>query len=633
MDYYQSLPANAKWEDAAGYHWKNKTRECIVWKKDGVPGNICSQLFMDYKTGEPLWRRAPSVYRVQMSMPLSPEDTHSLRAALLAFGVTTDPLSAIKQCLAVNRKEIIPDKPQKLIELPKKLYTVQELVMDTWGGADRSIAAQVAARSKVLEEYLLRPSKDLLKIPFYLLEKWGKYLSSAQLWTIIVLLDRVFVDDSTGAERDTTVIKEGVREMATWTEEEYSSNTAKKISRWLYPFSEASTQDGAPGTIYNPWFSVFASEIRSEKGTRTKNSNQSAQIKLRVLPWVPLSPEDTMLFAQKMGFSRVIAMDAAGSLLGLEITPAEFVVYTSTGRTLRYNYQGELLFGEKDPVILTALNKNLEGIELVSDERFYDDQEWERGFLSTARQGCDGHFCGMENPGDGHYCGVENDSDGHSCRMEKQGDRHSCGMGKIGDGHFCRMALEPDVLFCVLLKLLILNLYGIKNNSFEDETPSNHKHSENDLSLDLFGSRRGHYLHWTEEASDSDWDLERILKSMGIGDSNSLREARVSAQALVACALEMYATPSEKFKSGRIAVLVSKLRKNPEVVPGPYQRLAELGPDRIQYFLRNGIVNLSSKMGDPDWDAVMANAKRDDLIELVEKLALGSVYRIQESDL
>ena len=139
-------------------------------------------------------------------------------------------------------------------------------------------------------------------------------------------------------------------------------------------------------------------------------------------------------------------------------------------------------------------------------------------------------------------------------------------------------------------------------------------------------------MQWTEEASDSDWDFVRIAKSMGITDIKSLQEVQVASEMMVACAFELYATPKEKFTSGRIAVLVSKLRKNPAMAPGPFQRLAGFGPDRVQAYLRRSIANLPSTVGDPDWDSTLGKAKRDDLIELTEKLGLGNVLRVQQTD-
>lgn len=620
IEHWEALPQSEKWEDAAGYHWKTKDRAFIIWKKDGHPSDECSQLYTNYKTRETSWRQAPAIYRVQMSMPLAPEDARSLRDNLLAFGITTNPLEAIAQCLALPRDQIIPDRPEKLTEVPKRLVTVQELVMETWGLTDRSLAAQVSAQAKLLESYLLRPN-DLLKIPFYLLEKWGQYLSPAQLWTAIILMDRVYADSSGNEYRDTTLIKKGTTEMTLWLEEEFSIGSARKITKWLHPYGQAPKEAGGAGTVFNPWFSVFASEIRAQNGGRAKNSDQSTQVRLKVLPVVPLAPEDTIQFALKMGMTRMLARDAEGNLIAIEITPEDFVLYAKGGRTLRYSHAGEQRFGGSDPIVFKTLDRDLGGIELISDEQFYDLEVWDDALFRNLENGPDALFRTLE-------------SEGHALfrNLEKQGHALFRNLENQPDALFCTLALEPDALFCMLLKLLILNLYGIKNNSIREETPSVPKLSDNVDSLDQFGSRRGYYMQWTEESSDSDWEFDKVIKSLGITDVKSLKDAGVSAGALVACSLELYSTPKEKFTAGRIAVLVSKLRKNPEVIPGVYQRLTDLGPERLQTLFRRAITSWTASAQDPDWDVSLSKAKREDLIELAEKLALGRVFHIEEEE-
>ena len=620
IEHWETLPKGEKWEDAAGYHWKTKDRSFIIWKKDGHPSDDCSQLYTDYKTQETSWRQAPAIYRVQMSMPLAPEDARSLRDNLLAFGITTNPLEAIAQCLALPRDQIIPDRPEKLTENPKRLVTVQELVMETWGLSDRSLAAQVSAQAKVLENYLLRPN-DLLKIPFYLLEKWGPYLSPAQLWTIIILMDRVFVDSSGNEYRDTTVIKRGANEMTLWLEDEFTVGAARKITKWLHPYSQAPKEAGGPGAVFNTWFSVFASEIRSQNGGRAKNADQSSQIRLKVLPIVPLSPEDTIKFALKMGMTRMLVRDAEGNILAIEITPEDFVLYAKGGRTLRYSHAGEQRFGGSDPIVLKALDRDLDGIELISDEQFYDLEVWN-----------DALFRNLESRPDALSRTLENETHALFRNLEKQGHALFRMMKNQPDALFSTLALEPDALFCMLLKLLILNLYGIKNNSIREETPSIPNLSENVDSLEQFGNRQGYYMQWTEESSDSDWEFDKVTKSLGITDIKSLKDAGVSAESLVTCALELFSTPKEKFTAGRIAVLVSKLRKNPESAPGVYQRLTDLGPERLQTLFRRAITSWTASAQDPDWDVSLSKAKREDLIELAEKLALGRVFHIEEEE-
>ncbi len=606
LSHWQALPAAAKWEDAAGYHWKAREREYILWKKDGLPGSECSQRVSDPKTQQAAWRQAPNLYRLQLSMPLCPEDAQTLRQKLQDFGVATDPLAAIARCLACPRDEILPDRPQPLAQLPPKLFTVQELVLETWGQTDRALAAQVAVQAKLLEDHLVRP-RDLLKIPFYLLEKWGPYLSPAQLWTLILLMDRVYADSAQGEYRDTTTIPRGIKEMTLWTEDEYQKGTARKIGKWLHPYHQAPQAAAEAGTCFNPWFSVFAAELPPAPGQRTKNADQSVSTRLRVLPLVPLAPADTLRFAHHMGLTRLLLQDAAGARLGLELTADELRVYAAGGRALRFSHSGKLLSGS-GATQLHALDRDLAGLELLSDESFYQEEDWARALL-----------CRLEAPAEALLC-----------RLETRPGAHSCGLENAAGALLCSLALEPEALFCMLLKLLILNLYGIKQNSQPHQTPSSLPLAENVDPLEHFdGSRQGQAMHWMEIFSDSDWDFAAMVKSLGVTDVKSLKEAGVSAQALAACALELYATPPEKFTAGRISVLVARLRKNPQPGPGPYQRLAQLGPELIQTYLRRAIASWSAAVTDPDWAATLGQARRADLIELAEKLALGRVVRAE----
>ena len=603
LAHWQAQPPSARWEDAAGYHWRSKDREYIIWKKAGQPvseNSQCSQVLTNRLNGDTFYRQAPGIYRVQVSMPLSPEDEQSLRARLVSMGCAEDPLEAIRRCLALPRDEIIPDRPQKLAHKPERLYCVPELVMEVWGKPERSLAAQVAIQSKILEEHLLRP-RDLLKIPLYLLEKWGKYFSPSQIWTLIILMDRVYAGQPGGDYRDTTLIRSGVREMVCWTEEEFQPGAAKKIARWLHPFNALEAKERETP---NPWFSTFVSEILGPNGVRVKNPDNSAQIRLKVIPVVPLCPEDTLQFSAQMKLTRLLLRDAAGARLGLEITPEEFVIYTPDQRTLRFSHSGELRFGERGPLELRALDHELGGIQLLSDERFYDEKAWS-----------DALFCGVENRAGRHFCGVENGPDGLNCVVEK-----------LPDGHFCSLPLGPEGLFCVLIKLLILNLYGIKQNSHEEKAPSIPELPPNVDTLEQFGSRQGYFMHWAEEESGLDWDFGMLTHAMGIADVKGLQNAGVQAGDIVACALELYATPRERFKSGRIPVLVSRLRANTSPAAGVYQRLAEQGPERLHTYLRRAISSgWSDAVADPDWKSALGKADRDDLIELAEKLGLGQV--------
>jgi hypothetical protein len=605
-DYYRTRPEASRWEDASGYHWRNGRREYCVWKKDDAPTNDCSQLTYDPVTGGPQWRQAPAVYRVQLSMPLCPEDEARLRSYLRSYGVRTDPLGAIRQCMEQPRDSLIPDMPEPIDPLPRKLYTVQELVMEEWGSpGDHSLTAQVAVQSKVLETHLVRADRDLLKIPFYLLQKWGPRLSPAQMWTAILLTDRVYAAPADGEYRDTTLILGGIKEMTLWTEDTYTKGASRKISKWLYPFEAGSEK----GEHFNPWFSVFASEVLPENGSRKRNADNTMQMRLRVLPLVPLAPEDTLTFARKMGLERISVRDASGRMLAIEITPEEMVVYLQSGRTLRYSYEGELRFGGEDPIQIAVNGKNLEGIQLFSSETFYDEVAWPGAFFGQLENRSSAFFGNLENGASVSFGNLE----------------------KSSGAFFGVLDLDSSALFGVLLKLLILNLYGIQKSSDSEIPPSQPQPEENVDSLEQFGARQGHFIQWTEETTDSDWIFENLAKTFGITDTQGLRSAKVSSEALVGTALELYATPNEKFKTSRIAVLVSKLRINAVPPTGAYQRLAELGPLEIQSFLRRAILGFSAVIGDPDWDHAMGTARRDDLIDLAERLGVARVFRLTEN--
>ena len=78
-------------------------------------------------------------------------------------------------------------------------------------------------------------------------------------------------------------------------------------------------------------------------------------------------------------------------------------MYKSSGRTLRYSYTGELRFGEKDPIVLKALNRDLGGIELISDERFYDLETWGEGLFCKLGYEGEGLSCDLETKGEGLF--------------------------------------------------------------------------------------------------------------------------------------------------------------------------------------------------------------------------------------
>ena len=615
-DYYLTQPASSRWEDAGGYHWKSNGREFCIWKKDNAPTNDCSQLGVDRVTGEPQWRQAPTAYRVQLSMPLCPEDEQSLRAALLSYGAQADPLNAIRQCLALPRRELIPDRPARLDTLPPRLYTVPEVVMEIWGGSNgHKLASRVAAQSRLLEAHLIGEGQ-LLKIPFYLLEKWGAHLSAAQLWTVIVAMDRVYAGREDGEYRDTTVIPNGIKEMTLWTEDQYTKGAARKITKWLYPFTPSDDPDGDNTAHFNPWFSVFVSEILAEKGARARNPDNSVQMKLRVLPLVPLCPEDTLYFAHKMGLERLLARDARGQTLALEITPDELAVYLADGRTLRYSHQGKLQHGEDQPVTLYAYDRQLNGIELFTSEDLYDSPCWPVDTLGDSDHRAGALSSHLETGAGALSSHLGTGAGALSSRLET-------GAGALSS----RLALDSGALFCMLLKLLILNLYGIKQNAYLEKPPSTPTQSENIDSLEQFGSRQGQFMRWEEVQPQSQWDFSSLVKTLGITDVRSLKEKGVTGESLVCAALELYAIPAERFSAGRIAVLVAKLRISPIPQPGACVRLAELGPEPIQDYLRRAIISVSPALNDPDWNAVLGRARRNDLIELAEKLGLGRVFR------
>ena len=610
LDYYAARPAASRWEDASGFHWKTGGREYCLWKRDGQPTNECSQLMPDRFSGEMQWRQAPLIYRVQLSMPLCPEDETALRAALCAFGVREDPLGAIRQCLALPRAELIPDRPARIDPLPRKLYSVQELVLESWGRLDeRELAAKVAVQAKLLETHLIQ-ERDLLKIPFYLLEKWGPYLSPAQLWTAILAMDHVYAGRKDGQYRDTAVIRNGIKEMTLWTEDQYSKGAARKITKWLYPFNITSggpdeKDAGGTGEHFNPWFSVFVSEILPENGARVKNADNSVQTKLRVLPLVPLCPEDTLRFARKMGLDRLAIRDASGQALALEITEEELAVYLPDGRTLRYAHTGELRYGQPATVTLRAHDRQLNGIELLTSDHFYESSQW---------------------PGD-LFGRLENQAGAFSGNLESGSSALSDRQEKTAGALFGELTLDAGALFGMLLKLLILNLYGIKNNANLEKPPSVNIQPENVDSLEQFGTRQGQFIQWTGVNSENDWDFANLVKSFGISDVKSLINNAVTAGGLVSTILELYATPADKFTTSRIAVLVARLRANPRPEPGIYLRLAEFGPEALQDYLRRAILNVSPLLNDPDWDQALGRARRTDLIELAEKLGLARVFR------
>lgn len=619
MDYYLTCSADSRWEEEDGFYWNENNRIFRIKKVDGVSANECSQLLPDHKTGKTWWHQAPLAYRVQLGMPLCPEDENTLRKVLFEFGVREDPLGAMLKCLKLDKSAVIPDQPM-LTSTPDKLYTVSELVLECWGqNSDHPLMAKVSEQAKVLEFHLINPEKDILKIPYYMIRNWGKQLSPGQLWTVIIAMDRVFVNPDNCEYRDITNIPNGLGDVILWTQTQYSKNELKQLIRWFFPFKLGGNNKS--GKHYNPWFSVFIPEILSEKGVRESYPEKGNRKQLRVLPFMPLCPEDALKIANTLGLKRLVVQDSSGMMLALEISDEELAVYIPDGRSLRYSYGGTLRFGDEKPVVLSVVDQNLRGIEILTSEEFKKENQWgllvrniliKQTKVLSDRSGCaDNEF--SDKPGSGDNGLFDN--------LESVDNRN---LGKL--------VLGSKGLFDMLLKLLILNLFDIKKNSILRKPPLKDKADANIDTLTQFNSRVGQSIEWVG-VNNLHWDFANLVESIGIMDVKSLVDKDVSSIALVCTALELHTYPDEKITSSRTAVLVAKLRANPKPRSGAFLRLAELGPKHLQDRLRRAIRNPTRLINDPDWDHAMGRAKRDDVIELAQRLGLARVFNEEKGNL
>lgn len=616
--YFNQVPSDRRWEDEAGYHWRVFDREYVLWKKaSAAHRETCSQVFTNPSTGEKVYKSAPAVYRVLLSTPLTPEDNQSLRQLLLDGGIKTDPLNAVRRILSIPRAQVIPDQPLKIIQRPDRLQTVQELVLELWGGSSPELKSQLYAQAKVLETYLLNPERDLLKIPHYLLRGYGRRLTPAQLWTLIVLQDRVYTDARDGTYRDTTTIRGGYREMSLWTSDEYKKTTTRKIGRWLNPFASSHSTPDGEDQFSNPWFSLFVSKTKVEN-TPAKNADQTRPLHLRVLPLVPLTPEDTLRFIYSMGVRRLMLRDAVGRPLALRLSEGTLTVLAQDGKQWEYTLAGDLVGpGQPETIDLSFRDENLGGCSFL------------------AATGIDADVDAPDQPG-ALSCTMDKPASALFRILDNSGSALSCTLGCDAGAHFCTLSLGPGALYCVILKLLILNLYGFNQNSFSNITPPIQSLGSEIDSLEQFGQFEGQYVRWTADESLQPWSLSLLCSNLRISDTAQKRLISLGVQPrdLLAGYLQLLSVPADRFTSSREHVLVAKLTTDPHGSPGgAYDRLAGLPPRRFKGLLRKAIfVNYHFAETDRDWQAAMTQVPRDELIALVEKLSLGAIIVDDEPD-
>ncbi|HNB54464.1 MAG TPA: hypothetical protein PK530_21135, partial [Anaerolineales bacterium] len=177
-------------------------------------------------------------YQFRMVMPLTPGDTVRLQDWLLIHGGQTDPITAVKQALDTQPKNILPyPAPAISPELraskanPK---TVGQIVLETCGlrtGDPRLPELKELARKL---EARLMPLKDVLVVSHYFLLSWLPELGAGPAWMLTLLRDQCYHNHHTGELRDELHLTEGYQELA----QALGLDRPKTIGDWLPPLDE-----------------------------------------------------------------------------------------------------------------------------------------------------------------------------------------------------------------------------------------------------------------------------------------------------------------------------------------------------------------------------------------------------------
>jgi len=228
----------------------NRSANPATWEKlTGLVQRVDESAKWDISSGKP--KQLPRKFTVAMTMPLTPEDTNSLRNWLVnntekhngAEGVLRAAMSAtLDELLPLETKT--QDKP----------VTVRQLVHELFG---RELDAKLLDVLASAIQNNIMPPADQIKITIYFMEQILAQLGAGPGWVVTLLRDKCFTSEN--EMRNRVIIKGGYAEIADW----LGINRVKTVWEWL------SQKKG--GKYINPVFRLYVCESADERDFETRS--------------------------------------------------------------------------------------------------------------------------------------------------------------------------------------------------------------------------------------------------------------------------------------------------------------------------------------------------------------------------
>lgn len=225
------------------------------WERDGRP------------------RRAPSRWRVVMSMPLTPGDQESLKRWLhRKLNAGYDRITILGHALEAPLEELIPRLERLIpVNLADKAVSVQDVVLEVFGQEDSAAGLPTEELAESLALRLVNPSSVLL-VTHYFVEKWLPILGLGPGWLVTLLRSECYCDRKTGEVRDECWIAEGYREIG----RALGLERPKTLGEWLSSESRVAE-----------WLCLFFHEVERYKGV-----SQAVARRFKVSMHEALAPAD-----------------------------------------------------------------------------------------------------------------------------------------------------------------------------------------------------------------------------------------------------------------------------------------------------------------------------------------------------
>jgi hypothetical protein len=201
----------------------NRVRSAETWERlQGLVTTTQTSPEWDLDSATP--RRLPKRYIVSMTLPLTAQDAHSLRAWLTAnVERLGGPEAVIEAAAEEPLDELLPAGAAEG-DVPESVTTILRSMF-----ADSIPADRLAALAARLHKHIM-PDNDRLAVTHFFGEHILPYLGTGPGWMLTLLRDRCYVNRETGEVRDLTRIAGGYAEIATW----LGLRRSKTIWEWLH---------------------------------------------------------------------------------------------------------------------------------------------------------------------------------------------------------------------------------------------------------------------------------------------------------------------------------------------------------------------------------------------------------------